>query len=1096
MKNIYLFFLFGVYLVCSSTPQALLFAQATQPPAVPTNDQDYVPITGLGRMTEEFNSLGSQADITLPVGWKADKQSVARKTGTFEQALLTTDFSGGNNLPPTAAPGLYNFGAGEAQAATDRAIGFLAGANQTKSANLYVKLENVSGNSFSKFLLQYDIEKYRQGSNPAGFTVELYYSTNGQAWTSAGTAFTSQFAADPQNGGYAEAPGTTANISSILELPTPLAPEQHLYLAWNYSVSSGANTDNAQALAIDNFVLEVQDHIIELGFFHETEFCLTPTEGYEMYVSYTATGNFSGNNVFTVELSDPNGSFANPREIGALRSPFTGAIEVTLPAGLPSGNAYRIRIVSSGPQVTSNLSPPLIINLSEGGCSQPDHYFRSRQSGDWHTSTTWQTSADGTTWANSILVPTFEAKQITIQQDHIITTDADVVAERIHIEKGGTIHNRAGVFVISDDNMIVEGTFIFESDVMPALFAGVQVVVKEEGTIEARRGTENLAGIMAGNASEGKYIYESGGVFYWNINTPFEAAGQTFFPMATAQTVIPVFKIGKNIATALGGNATTQVNGLLEVNGNISWAGNSQKIFRNGVSGTGTITQNAGSGEFKITGTTAHIGGTGAIVLHAQGLEVSQNTILTLQSNKPVNAQANGVVNLLGTLDANVFGLQGSAGLNMKASATLITAHPQGFGGSLALNGRKTIEDGIDLVLNGQADQNLNSPAQLVIESLRINNPARVTLNHPVIIRNELVLQQGKIVSSDNATLTIAAGATVSGASETNFVDGPMLKAGNTAFVFPIGEGNVFAPLAISAPLTPGANFKAEYVHAGYPQRSIASEEIKEVSTVEHWLLNRVSGTNADSVQVSLYYYNRGRSGITDESFLRVVNYQAEGWQNLGPVVQGPNFITTARKHGSFSPLTFGSTDPINPLPVTFMSFEGRMENDKTFLAWSTASETQNKGFEVERSTNGENFVSIGFVPGAGDSHERKDYNFIDPTPPRQAYYRLKQVDHDGTSAYSETIFLRNASLQVSTLSLYPNPSAGQVTIRYETLASGETLTLTLIQADGSIVLQTHGTLPEVNQQLNEALSLLGTGFYVVQAVSIQGTARSKLIKK
>jgi outer membrane protein assembly factor BamB len=97
--------------------------------------------------------------------------------------------------------------------------------------------------------LSYDIEKYRQGTYSSGFSVQLFYSTNGTTWTNAGTGWKTAFAADTTNNGYASAPGMTQSVTGKT-LRVSLANGDSVYLAWSYSGSTTSN--NAQALAIDN----------------------------------------------------------------------------------------------------------------------------------------------------------------------------------------------------------------------------------------------------------------------------------------------------------------------------------------------------------------------------------------------------------------------------------------------------------------------------------------------------------------------------------------------------------------------------------------------------------------------------------------------------------------------------------------------------------------------------------------------------------------------------------------------------------------------------------------------------------------------------
>src|SRR5690606_18923046 len=88
-------------------------------------------------------------------------------------------------------------------------------------------------------------------------------------------------------------------------------------------------------------------------------------------------------------------------------------------------------------------------------------------------------------------------------------------------------------------------------------------------------------------------------------------------------------------------------------------------------------------------------------------------------------------------------------------------------------------------------------------------------------------------------------------------------------------------------------------------------------------------------------------------------------------------------------------------LPVRFISFTVEIKNGNAVLNWKTGEETNNKGFEVQRSPEGASWTSIGFVGAAGEGAE-KSYQFIDAAPlPGNSYYQLIQVDFDGRKTYS-----------------------------------------------------------------------------------------------
>jgi len=201
-------------------------------------------------VTQNFDEIGTSATATLPTAWKADKQTTARVVGTYSAAVSATERLGGNDMSTTASNGIYNYGAGIAADATDRGVGFLSSSSATKSGNLYVQLTNTGAGAITQFTVSYNVEKYRMGSNTAGFSMQMYYSTDGSTWTSAGASFTTSFTADGTNEGYASAPGATVNVNATL--PQSLAAGSSIYLAWNYAVTSGSTTSNAQALGVDD----------------------------------------------------------------------------------------------------------------------------------------------------------------------------------------------------------------------------------------------------------------------------------------------------------------------------------------------------------------------------------------------------------------------------------------------------------------------------------------------------------------------------------------------------------------------------------------------------------------------------------------------------------------------------------------------------------------------------------------------------------------------------------------------------------------------------------------------------------------------------
>ena len=209
------------------------------------SQQHQVSIAPEGNVFESF-SIGTSATASLPLGWKADKNATVRTLGTYSAAVYNTEQMAGNNMSGTAQNGIYNFASGDPTIATERAIGGISSSSGSNSVNIYVKLRNNGSGSITSLILSYDVEKYRMGTNSAGFSIQMYYSTDGSTWTSAGGDFLTSFAgADPSNNGFASAPGATQSVSNKT-LSVPIAASSYLYLAWNYSVTSGTISTNAR----------------------------------------------------------------------------------------------------------------------------------------------------------------------------------------------------------------------------------------------------------------------------------------------------------------------------------------------------------------------------------------------------------------------------------------------------------------------------------------------------------------------------------------------------------------------------------------------------------------------------------------------------------------------------------------------------------------------------------------------------------------------------------------------------------------------------------------------------------------------------------
>ncbi|MBL0176491.1 MAG: T9SS type A sorting domain-containing protein [Ignavibacteria bacterium] len=217
-----------------------------------------VSITTLGvPYTQNFDSFDTATTAAMPAGWKLSKDaSNVRTVGAYSAAVTATERRAGNSMSSTAANGIYNYGAGDAAVVTERCPGFIASGSGTKSGNVYAWYRNNGANGIASFTITYNVEKYRGGSNSAGWGMQLYYSFDGTNWITAGASFFTGFTADANNNGYASAPGATSSAAGALAVSVPANTD--IYFAWNYSVTSGTTTTNAQGLGVDDVSITPQ----------------------------------------------------------------------------------------------------------------------------------------------------------------------------------------------------------------------------------------------------------------------------------------------------------------------------------------------------------------------------------------------------------------------------------------------------------------------------------------------------------------------------------------------------------------------------------------------------------------------------------------------------------------------------------------------------------------------------------------------------------------------------------------------------------------------------------------------------------------------
>ena len=561
---------------------------------------------------------------------------------------------------------------------------------------------------------------------------------------------------------------------------------------------------------------------------------------------------------------------------------------------------------------------------------------------------------------------------VRIRNTHTVslTSNPNTTIDNLIIDAGGTLHDNAKKMIVTGD-FTVNGTYTGSSD------------------LTLNGSTKTIDGI--GTISNTGNVTMSGG-------------SKTILSSAVLKRSPGNIDINAGLTITNNGSVTL-ASDLIGANGTSTWinAANSRLIIGGVLLSTGTLVASATRNTINLNGAVAqNIKLPNASTYHH--LTASGAGTKTLTGNTIIA----GDVTISSTLDAG-----SNFSINLAGN----------------WNNTGTFNEQLGTVtFNGSAAQTITNTSGETFYDLVINNTSTgITLNDSVTVSNSLTLTDGIVTTTSTNILIIADNATSTSGSSASFVDGPMRKVGNDAFVFPVGDSIIWARIAISAPATLTAAFEAQYFDAPYAN-TVSVGTLNNVSKLEHWILNRTAGT--DNVSVTLYWENGTRSVINDLPDLVVARFDGTNWIDetqaggvTGSVAAG---TVTSQLISLFSPFAFGSNSAaVNALPVDLVFFSAELEGDKVVVEWVTASEINNDYFTVQRSADGKSFEDFVNIDGGGTSNITLYYTVVDNDPLfGTSYYRLLQTDHDGQREYFDA--LRVSYLPENEIfNIYPNPTYG-----------------------------------------------------------------------
>ena len=399
----------------------------------------------------------------------------------------------------------------------------------------------------------------------------------------------------------------------------------------------------------------------------------------------------------------------------------------------------------------------------------------------------------------------------------------------------------------------------------------------------------------------------------------------------------------------------------------------------------------------------------------------------------------------------------------------------------------------------GAINQNLASAAPITIPKLRVDNGNRLILDDNINVSLEVDLLNNGSIELGTNNLVLLPGATIVNYDPNNYIitnnTGILQQeVGGTNVVFPIGNSS-YNPAVVN---NTGVldNIRARVEDQVWDHGTTGTPETQDIVN-RTWHVDEQT-TGGSSVNLTVQWEVAQELPGFDRSQSGVAHFTGNFWDH--PLVFSPaspvgaSFTQTRTNITAFSP--FAVEDLDEALPIELLFFEAnRLDKRNVQLDWATESETNNEGFEIERMLDNETeFSKVDWVDGFGTTTSVVNYSLNDVNPHQGiSYYRLKQIDFDGTFSYSPVRAVDGYKTDGGTLLVYPVPTRDVLNVDFSNWTDDKTnVVLKVIDVYGRTLI-TKNVVVQQNSlvQIQEVNTLLaGTYFLVIDANEVTSVVR------
>jgi hypothetical protein len=446
------------------------------------------------------------------------------------------------------------------------------------------------------------------------------------------------------------------------------------------------------------------------------------------------------------------------------------------------------------------------------------------------------------------------------------------------------------------------------------------------------------------------------------------------------------------------------------------------------------------------------------------------------------------------------------------------------FYGHYAMTGTKTFGSSTSIEYTNSAS-NISSTNIPTLNLFRltsnVGNNGVLTIANNVIVSDILTLNSGKINTGVN-TLTIGTSLSNTGLinHSSGIIQGKLKRwfnltnSGSTSSLFPLGitssgsNRKRFVSVEYTQP-TDGGTLTAEWISSSMgsnfinnPVSTSCNGNFEIYSTASgYWSMTPGDGiTNAENKRYNITLQAEGLLDFSDDCHITALKRQGTNpWtqsgthvDNLGDAIS-PNIQRVGATGWSNWGIGGGSG---TPLPVELSSFTLSCSDKGIDINWTTDSEFNSSSFELEQSTNGNDWTFISSLEAAGNSTERLNYSYFIERSDKINYIRLRQLDVNGEEKiYGPLDVNCKATFEVTT---YPNPSDDNFNLIIHSVEDNKAGTMQLIDLNGRVLLERNLSLNKgINLFQIDNVSNLVKGTYIISVSgdSLETTQIKHIIK-